>query len=40
MLDLLNHPEGRHSFDILDDDARSKAIIRHTLEFLREHLAP
>jgi acetyl esterase/lipase len=39
-LDLLNHPEGRHGFDILDDDARSKQIIRHTLEFLREHLRP
>jgi acetyl esterase/lipase len=39
MLDLLNHPEGRHAFDILDDDARSKQIIRHTVEFLREHLA-
>jgi acetyl esterase/lipase len=39
-LDLLNHPEGRHGFDILDDDARSKQIIRHTLEFLRDRLAP
>jgi len=39
-LDLLNHPEGRHGFDILDDDARSKQIIRRTLEFLRDHLAP
>jgi len=39
-LDLLNHPEGRHGFDILDDDARSRQIIRNTLEFLRGHLAP
>jgi acetyl esterase/lipase len=39
-LDLLNHPEGRHGFDILDDDARSKQIIRRTLEFLRDGLAP
>jgi acetyl esterase/lipase len=39
-LDLLNHPEGRHGFDILDDDARSKQIIRRTLEFLRDHLHP
>lgn len=38
-LDLLSHPEGRHAFDILDDDARSKQIIRRTLEFLRDHLA-
>jgi acetyl esterase/lipase len=37
-LDLLNHPEGRHGFDILDDDARSKQIIRRTLDFLRESL--
>lgn len=37
-LDLLNHPQGRHAFDILDDDARSKQIIRRTLELLREHL--
>jgi acetyl esterase/lipase len=37
-LDLLNHPQGRHGFDILDDDARSKQIIRRTLEFLRDHL--
>lgn len=39
-LDLLNHPEGRHAFDILDDNPRSKQIIRNTLEFLRDRLAP
>jgi acetyl esterase/lipase len=38
-LDLLNHPEGRHAFDILDDEERSRQIIRRTLDFLREHLA-
>jgi dienelactone hydrolase len=37
-LDLLTHPSGRHGFDILDDDARTKEIIRRTLEFLRERL--
>ena len=37
-LDLLNHPAGRHGFDILDDDVRSKEIIARTLEFLRLHL--
>jgi acetyl esterase/lipase len=37
-LDLLNHPAGRHSFDALDDDARTQAIIGHTLAFVREHL--
>jgi acetyl esterase/lipase len=39
-LDLLNHPDGRHGFDILDDDARSKEILRRALEFLKERLAP
>jgi acetyl esterase/lipase len=39
-LDVLNHPNGRHGFDILDDDARSRQIIRRTLEFLRDQLAP
>jgi acetyl esterase/lipase len=39
-LDLLNHPEGRHGFDILDDDARTRQVIRRTLDFLRDHLAP
>jgi acetyl esterase/lipase len=38
-LDLLNHPEGRHAFDILDDDQRSKQIIRNTLHFLRDNLS-
>ena len=37
-LDLLNHPEGRHGFDILDDDARSQEIISRTFEFLRTRL--
>ena len=39
-LDVLNHPDGRHSFDILDNDVRSKQIIRRTIEFLRDNLAP
>jgi acetyl esterase/lipase len=38
-LDLMNHPDGRHGFDILDDDARSKQIIRRAVEFLRDGLA-
>jgi acetyl esterase/lipase len=37
-LDLMTHPSGHHAFDVLDDDARSRAIIARTLEFLREHL--
>jgi hypothetical protein len=39
-LDLLNHPDGRHGFDILDDDGRTKEILRRALEFLKERLAP
>jgi acetyl esterase/lipase len=39
-VDLLNHPDGRHGFDILDDDARSAQIIQRTLAFLRDHLVP
>jgi acetyl esterase/lipase len=37
-LDLLNHPEGRHGFDLLDDDARSREIVARTFEFLRTRL--
>ena len=39
-LDLLSHPDGRHAFDILDDDARSRQIVRRTLAFLQDHLVP
>jgi acetyl esterase/lipase len=39
-IDVMNHAQGHHAFDILDDDARSKEMIRRTLEFLRTHLAP
>jgi acetyl esterase/lipase len=38
-IDVMNHPAGRHGFDILDDDARSKEIIARTVEFLRARLA-
>jgi acetyl esterase/lipase len=37
-LDLLNHPTGHHTFDAQDDNARTHAIISHTLAFIREHL--
>jgi acetyl esterase/lipase len=37
-LDLLTHPEGRHAFDILDDDARSRQVLERTLAFLRDAL--
>lgn len=38
-LDLLNHAQGRHAFDVLDDDARSREIVGRTLAFLRERLS-
>jgi acetyl esterase/lipase/DNA-binding beta-propeller fold protein YncE len=37
-LEVLAHPRGRHAFDILDDDERSRAVIRRTVAFLRESL--
>jgi acetyl esterase/lipase len=38
-IDLMNHPRGRHSFDILDADERSREIIGRTISYLREHLS-
>lgn len=35
-LELLNHPNGVHAFDILTDDARTRQIIRRAIEFVRE----
>jgi acetyl esterase/lipase len=37
-LEAINHPDGRHGFDILDDDPRSREIAARTIEFLRAHL--
>lgn len=37
-VEAMNHPEGRHGFDILDDDSRSREIAARTVEFLRTHL--
>jgi acetyl esterase/lipase len=37
-LDLLTHPTGRHSFDILDPGDRSSQIIERTLAALRSSL--
>jgi hypothetical protein len=34
----MNHPNGMHGFDILNDDARTREIIKATLAFLQEHL--
>ena len=35
---LINHPNGRHAFDILDDDARTDEIIALAIEFIKTHL--
>lgn len=35
----LTHEEGHHAFDILDDNDRSREVIRQTLDFFRDHLA-
>jgi acetyl esterase/lipase len=37
-VELLVHPEGRHGFDVNTPGARSRAIMRRTLAFLRQHL--
>jgi len=37
-LDFMNHPTGHHAFDIDDNNARSREIIRATLEFVKTHL--
>jgi acetyl esterase/lipase len=34
-VELLNHPAGALSFDVRNDDARSREIIARTLEFIR-----
>lgn len=38
-VEILNHPTGPHGFDNVDSP-RSREIVRCTLDFLKEHLAP
>jgi dienelactone hydrolase len=38
-LTLLNHPTGRHGFEFLDDDNRSREIVVTAIEFMRRHLS-
>lgn len=38
-LTLVNHPEGPHAFDLLDDGATSRQVVRSIVEFLRSRLA-
>jgi acetyl esterase/lipase len=37
-LDLMNHPTGRHGFDILDDNDRSREIIARAVAFAQVHV--
>ena len=37
---LVNHPAGPHAFDLLDDSATSRLIIRQVLDFLTAQLTP
>jgi acetyl esterase/lipase len=39
MIEVMNHPTGRHGFDIIDSNERSREIIRRALEFLKTNLA-
>jgi acetyl esterase/lipase len=34
-IQLIEHPAGRHGFDVLNDDLRTREIIKHTLEFVK-----
>lgn len=37
-IEVMDHPKGRHGFDILNDDARSREIIARALEFIKAHI--
>jgi len=37
-ISLMNHPQGEHGFDVRNHNARSREIIRATLEFMKAHL--
>ena len=37
-LELMNNPAGRHGFDILDDDERSREIIARAVAFAQVHV--
>jgi acetyl esterase/lipase len=37
-LDFMTHPGGHHAFDVLDDVARSREIMKRTLEFMKSSL--
>jgi acetyl esterase/lipase len=35
-VDFYNYPEGRHAFEILDDTERTREILRHTFQFIKD----
>lgn len=37
-IEYINHADGRHAFDVVDDTPRSRSIISRTLDFLSEAL--
>jgi dienelactone hydrolase len=37
-IEVINYPEGRHGFDVLDATARTRQIIQRTFAFLHQHL--
>lgn len=37
-IEFMNHPAGHHGFDVVDDNDRSREIIRRTIEFLQTQL--
>ena len=37
---VVNHAEGAHAFDLFEDSGASRAVVRHTLRFLQQHLTP
>lgn len=38
LLEVMNHPTGRHGFDILDDNDRSREIIARAVAFAQVHV--
>ena len=38
-LTVMNHPDGRHAFDIVDDTDTSRAVIASIVEFMAIHLS-
>jgi acetyl esterase/lipase len=38
-VEFLQHPNGQHGFDVMNDDEKSRQIIKQTLNFIQAHLA-